>query len=225
MAQSALADLGWFNQYENTFHVFFFSLPYTALLANTLDAITTDQSIRDGDSVISADIFSTGMRTGMDNTTGSNRYLTSWDSIDDPGPSKRNSMNQETSLNAERADLELPLFDLVTVAMATNKFSTEDTVGDGGFGLVYKGVLKDGEGIAVKKLSRNSRQGLHEFKNEVLYVPKLQHHNLVKPLGCGIQEVLLIYEFLPNAFLLGSLKTRWKFCISSEILFLDDYAN
>ncbi|KAI6668315.1 hypothetical protein NL676_019365 [Syzygium grande] len=80
----------------------------------------------------------------MNNTTGSNRYLISWDSIDDPAPGKRNSMNQETSLNAKRADLELPLFDLVTLAMATNKFSTENMVGDGGFVPVYKFITSLG---------------------------------------------------------------------------------
>ncbi|KAK3427067.1 hypothetical protein EUGRSUZ_F03371 [Eucalyptus grandis] len=99
----------------------------------------------------------------------------------------------------QKEDLELPVFDLGTVAIATNNFSEENKLGEGGFGPVYKGVLEDGQEIAVKKLSNDSRQGLHEFKNEVLYIAKLQHRNLVKLLGCCIQEeVLLIYEFMPN---------------------------
>lgn len=99
----------------------------------------------------------------------------------------------------QKEDLELPVFDLGTVAIATNNFSEENKLGEGGFGPVYKGVLEDGQEIAVKKLSRYSRQGLHEFKNEVLFISKLQHRNLVKLLGCCIQEeVLLIYEFMPN---------------------------
>ncbi|KAF8025805.1 hypothetical protein BT93_F2590 [Corymbia citriodora subsp. variegata] len=99
----------------------------------------------------------------------------------------------------QEEDLELPLFDLSTIAIATNYFSTDNKVGEGGFGPVYKGVLMGGQEIAVKRLSMTSRQGLHEFKNEVRYVSKLQHRNLVKLLGCCIQEEnLLIYEFMPN---------------------------
>ncbi|KAK3409919.1 hypothetical protein EUGRSUZ_J01984 [Eucalyptus grandis] len=114
-------------------------------------------------------------------------------------PDKRDSFESGDNCENKKEDLELPLFDLSTVAVATNYFSTDNKIGEGGFGPVYKGVLRGGKEIAVKMLSRNSRQGLHEFKNEVLYVSKLQHRNLVKLLGCCIEEEnLLIYEFMPN---------------------------
>ncbi|XP_052289585.1 G-type lectin S-receptor-like serine/threonine-protein kinase At4g27290 isoform X27 [Citrus sinensis] len=107
--------------------------------------------------------------------------------------------NRETD-QVQNMDLELPLFELATIANATDNFSINNKLGEGGFGPVYKGTLVDGQEIAVKRLSKISEQGLKELKNEVILFSKLQHINLVKLLGCCIQgeEKLLIYEFVPN---------------------------
>ncbi|KAJ0041434.1 hypothetical protein Pint_26837 [Pistacia integerrima] len=95
------------------------------------------------------------------------------------------------------------LSDFSTIRAATNNFSIDSKLGQGGFGVVYKGRLLDGQDIAVKRLSRNSGQGELEFKNEVLLVAKLLHRNLVRLLGFCMKgnERLLIYELLPNSSL------------------------
>ncbi|KAM4106084.1 hypothetical protein ACB094_04G040600 [Castanea mollissima] len=89
-------------------------------------------------------------------------------------------------------------FDAVKVA--TDNFSDANKLGQGGFGVVYKGKLFYGQVIAVKRLSTNSRQGDLKFKNEVQLMAKLQHRNLVRFLGFCLErnERLLVYEFVPN---------------------------
>ncbi|GMJ10247.1 hypothetical protein like AT4G27290 [Hibiscus trionum] len=101
---------------------------------------------------------------------------------------------------SSKEDLELPLFDLRAIIAATDNFSMRNILGEGGFGCVYKGVLKDGQEIAVKRLSSSSKQGNNEFTNEVKHIAKVQHRNLVKLLGCCIEadEKMLVYEYLPN---------------------------
>ncbi|RHN66546.1 putative non-specific serine/threonine protein kinase [Medicago truncatula] len=60
-------------------------------------------------------------------------------------------------------DIELPIFDLATILEATNNFSFDNKLGEGGFGPVYKGTFLNGQEIAVKRLSRSSGQGPKEF--------------------------------------------------------------
>ncbi|WJX73453.1 hypothetical protein P8452_57232 [Trifolium repens] len=100
-------------------------------------------------------------------------------------------------------DGDLPVFNLSTIAKATNNFTIINKIGEGGFGPVYKGILSDGVEIAVKRLSTSSGQGLNEFKNEVKLIAKLQHRNLVKLLGCCLEgeEKMLVYEYMPNSSL------------------------
>ncbi|KAL9243551.1 hypothetical protein vseg_017426 [Gypsophila vaccaria] len=109
--------------------------------------------------------------------------------------------NREHSGEATNADdLELPIFDLYSMAVATDNFSEVNKLGQGGFGRVYKGVMQDGVEVAVKRLSKESGQGSEEFKNEVRLIAKLQHRNLVRLLGCCVEmdEKMLVYEYLEN---------------------------
>ncbi|KFK29236.1 hypothetical protein AALP_AA7G107100 [Arabis alpina] len=85
-------------------------------------------------------------------------------------------------------DMDLPILDIKTISTATDDFSHINFLGRGGFGPVYKGKLEEGQEIAVKRLCANSGQGVEEFKNEVKLIAKLQHRNLVRLLGCCIQD-------------------------------------
>ncbi|XP_073108422.1 cysteine-rich receptor-like protein kinase 6 isoform X1 [Elaeis guineensis] len=100
----------------------------------------------------------------------------------------------------EIASAESLLLDISTLRLATANFSEENKLGEGGFGAVYKGLLSDGQEIAVKKLSTSSLQGFRELRNELVLVAKLQHRNLVRLLGVCLeeQEKLLVYEYVPN---------------------------
>ncbi|KAK8918772.1 G-type lectin S-receptor-like serine/threonine-protein kinase [Platanthera zijinensis] len=95
---------------------------------------------------------------------------------------------------------ELPMFDMHMMKTATSHFCIRNKLGEGGFGIVYKGKLGEGQEIAVKRLARTSTQGINEFKNEVNLIAKLQHRNLVRLLGCCIEgdERLIVYEYMPN---------------------------
>ncbi|KAJ8420289.1 hypothetical protein Cgig2_030500 [Carnegiea gigantea] len=83
---------------------------------------------------------------------------------------------------------------------ATNDFSNDHKIGQGGFGVVYRGTLPNGQVVAVKRLSRGSWQGDTEFKNEAALLAKLQHRNLVRLVGFCLakEERLLVYEFMQN---------------------------
>ncbi|KAK7312922.1 hypothetical protein VNO77_37177 [Canavalia gladiata] len=121
----------------------------------------------------------------------------------------------KTNIQEHLEDLDLPLFDLLTILVAINNFSLNNKIGQGGFGPVYKGKLPNGQEIAVKRLSSSSGQGITEFITEVKLIAKLQHRNLVKLLGCCIQgeEKLLVYEYMANgsldSFIFDTIRGKW----------------
>ncbi|KAL2228401.1 receptor-like serine/threonine-protein kinase SD1-7 isoform X1 [Sesamum indicum] len=94
----------------------------------------------------------------------------------------------------------LQVFSFTQIAAATDNFSCENKLGEGGFGSVYKGELNNGLQIAIKRLSKGSTQGTEELKNELALTTRLQHVNLVKVLGICTEreEQMLVYEYMPN---------------------------
>ncbi|XP_047052462.1 cysteine-rich receptor-like protein kinase 4 [Lolium rigidum] len=120
---------------------------------------------------------------------------------------------REEQLVWQGKNSDFSVFDFEQLLEATNNFSEENKLGQGGFGAVYKGKLPDGLDIAVKRLASHSGQGFTEFKNEVQLIAKLQHSNLVRLMGCCSQEEekILVYEYLPNKsldFFIFDEKTR-----------------
>ncbi|XP_028800641.1 cysteine-rich receptor-like protein kinase 2 [Neltuma alba] len=102
---------------------------------------------------------------------------------------------------------------------ATKNFSEENKLGQGGFGVVYKGTLKNGKEIAIKKLTfRHFTRMEEEFENEVKLISNVHHRNLVRLLGYCIdgKTRILVYEYMKNSsldiFLFGEMKgsLNWK---------------
>ncbi|KAM0878623.1 hypothetical protein ACQ4PT_034753 [Festuca glaucescens] len=112
-----------------------------------------------------------------------------------PAATGEDSTNQD-----DIQSIDSLLLDLATLRAATDNFSESNKLGEGGFGSVYKGVLSEGQEIAVKRLSQTSTQGVEELKTELVLVAKLQHKNLVRLVGVCLEshEKLLVYEYMPN---------------------------
>ncbi|KAM6585010.1 hypothetical protein CsatB_012012 [Cannabis sativa] len=122
------------------------------------------------------------------------------------------------------------------LSQATNNFSEAGKLGEGGFGGVYKGILGESNTeVAVKKVSKGSRQGKKEYISEVKIISRLRHRNLVQLIGWCHKgdELLVVYEYLPNGSLNKHLRgekpmlpwaTRHKIVIglASSLLYLHE---
>ncbi|KAI3674860.1 hypothetical protein L2E82_51862 [Cichorium intybus] len=124
--------------------------------------------------------------------------------------------SMSTSTGDAHNSAELVSFSLRSVLAATRSFSVENKLGEGGFGPVYKGSLPGNREVAVKRLSTRSSQGREEFMNELKLIAKLQHKNLVRLLGCCVEEDenILMYEYMPNRsldkFLFDPSESYWN---------------
>ncbi|KAM1740981.1 hypothetical protein ACFX12_011163 [Malus domestica] len=95
----------------------------------------------------------------------------------------------------------IPVFSHSELDEATNHFDSENELGDGGFGTVYYGKLKDGREVAVKRLYEHNYKRVEQFINEIEILTRLRHRNLVSLYGCTSRrsrELLLVYEYISN---------------------------
>ncbi|KAG2332419.1 hypothetical protein Bca52824_003599 [Brassica carinata] len=95
-------------------------------------------------------------------------------------------------------------YPLALIKEATDDFNESLVIGVGGFGKVYKGVLRDKTEIAVKRAAPKSRQGLAEFKTEIEMLSQFRHRHLVSLIGyCDENsEMIIVYEYMEK----GTLK-------------------
>ncbi|KAJ6707874.1 hypothetical protein OIU85_028172 [Salix viminalis] len=91
-------------------------------------------------------------------------------------------------------------YSLKELEIATRGFAEENVIGEGGYGVVYRGVLQDGSVVAVKNLLNNKGQAEKEFKVEVEVIGKVRHKNLVRLIGYCAEGAsrMLVYEYVDN---------------------------
>ncbi|RZS12206.1 hypothetical protein BHM03_00043625 [Ensete ventricosum] len=101
------------------------------------------------------------------------------------------------------SEKNISLFSYIELKSATDSFHPRNKIGRGGFGTVYKGILRNGVIVAVKVLSADSRQGVREFLTEIDVITNNKHSNLVELIGCCVEgsNRILVYEYLENGSL------------------------
>ncbi|XP_057772455.1 calmodulin-binding receptor-like cytoplasmic kinase 1 [Salvia miltiorrhiza] len=128
--------------------------------------------------------------------------------------SRRSSYDAYPEVDSAKLRKSLAFKDIYT---ATGNFSPDNKIGEGGFGTVYKGTLKDGSVVAVKRAkSETYDQRLSaEFKNEILALSKIEHLSLVRFYGCleHGDERLIIVEYVSN----GTLREHLDGTRSNEL--------
>ncbi|KNA02614.1 hypothetical protein SOVF_216780 [Spinacia oleracea] len=97
--------------------------------------------------------------------------------------------------------LKLQKFSYKELKSATNKFNPDNSIGKGGFGTVFRGILRDGKSVAVKKLdAASSIQAEREFQSELTILGSIRSSHIVSLLGYCIEKNkrVLVYEYMPN---------------------------
>ncbi|XP_050374244.1 LEAF RUST 10 DISEASE-RESISTANCE LOCUS RECEPTOR-LIKE PROTEIN KINASE-like 1.1 isoform X2 [Argentina anserina] len=107
----------------------------------------------------------------------------------------------KSDLEGGNAYFGVSVFTYEELKEATNHFDSEKEIGDGGFGAVYYGKLKDGREVAVKRLYEHNFKRQEQFMNEIEILTRLRHKNLVSLYGCTSRrsrELILVYEYISN---------------------------
>ncbi|CAM6027539.1 unnamed protein product [Sphagnum balticum] len=106
-----------------------------------------------------------------------------------------------------RQQVQPTLYSYNVLKVATRDFHHDNKLGQGAFGIVYKGTLLDGTNLAIKLLNTQSNQNIDDFLNEVVSITGIKHKNLVKLKGCCLHGThrLLVYELVEKKNLAEAL--------------------
>lgn len=127
-------------------------------------------------------------------------------------PSIPSYWSPKTDLSWDSSDFGVQIFSYRDLEEATDNFDRSRELGDGGFGTVYYGMLRDGSVVAVKRLYENNFKRVEQFRNEVEILTRLRHQNLVTLYGCtskSSRDLVLVYEYIPNGTVADHLHGKW----------------
>ncbi|KAJ0970405.1 hypothetical protein J5N97_023282 [Dioscorea zingiberensis] len=129
-------------------------------------------------------------------------------------PSVTRSTSRSFAHNVTTFPSSVKTFSLTEIERATDTFSSQKVLGEGGFGIVYHGVMEDGSEVAVKLLTRKDHNGHREFIAEIEMLSRLHHRNLVKLIGICIEGHVrcLVFELISNGSVESHLHgaDKWK---------------
>ncbi|CAN6447191.1 unnamed protein product [Victoria cruziana] len=120
----------------------------------------------------------------------------------------KSRVNAKGLLSKAVGSFNVPFYPYREIDKATNSFSEKQRLGTGAYGTVYAGKFHNGEWVAIKKIRHRDADGIEQVMNEIKLLSSVSHPNLVRLLGCCIEqdEQILVYEFMPNGTLAQHLQ-------------------
>ncbi|KAK0605271.1 hypothetical protein LWI29_024856 [Acer saccharum] len=123
-------------------------------------------------------------------------------------PSFRNTLSAKRLLCEAAGNSSVPFYPYKEIEKATSGFDEKQRLGTGAYGTVYAGKLNNDKWVAIKKFRYRDTDSIDQVMNEIKLLSSVSHPNLVRLLGCCIEEgePILVYEYMPNGTLCQHLQ-------------------